>query len=198
MPITPLIALVSAATVMRMLRFLGANMALAGLRDRMPVLTPRLRTVAVTLAVIGASVETVATVRTAQTWPWTEHDQHGYYLTQVAGYELFQAANESQAIGGAPVYQLGFENLVYFYKGLVVGDWFGIARYRAMFTHDAASGQDLLDPAAAREVLDRFSAKAVLINEQRFGHYDKNRWSQDFELIKASDNGSLWLLRHQL
>lgn len=45
-------------------------------------------------------------------------------LKDKPGYELMRQANKYSAKYGERLYQLGFENLVYFFDGQVVGDWF--------------------------------------------------------------------------
>jgi len=48
------------------------------------------------------------------------------------GYNLMQHANELIPRYGNRVLNAGFENAVYFYKGVAIGDWFGPGRYSQM------------------------------------------------------------------
>ncbi len=61
------------------------------------------------------------------------HLQHWHEILQeTPGYSLMQHANQLIPQHGNRLLQVGFENAVFFYNGIVIGDWFGPGRYRQM------------------------------------------------------------------
>jgi len=51
-------------------------------------------------------------------------------LATSSGYPLYQQANAHIGAYGSRLVQVGFENGIYFFRGTVIGDWFGPGRYR--------------------------------------------------------------------
>jgi len=112
------------------------------------------------------------------------------------GYELMQHANKHLELKRQPIYQLGFENAVYFYDGVVMGDWFGPARYGQMYIKDPDIEKRILKaPEVIKEKILSLKAKAIVINHNRFGNYNRQAFAQYFRLVKENRFGALYFLK---
>ena len=112
------------------------------------------------------------------------------------GYELMQYANRHPELKGLPIYQLGFENAVYFYDGVIMGDWFGPARYRQMYIEDPDTEKRILKaPEVIKEKILSLKAKAIVINHNRFSNYNRQAFAQYFRLVKENRFGALYFLK---
>ena len=53
------------------------------------------------------------------------------------GYAVLSRANELRSTFGDRLVQVGFENGFYFFRGTLIGDWFGPGRYSQMMICNA-------------------------------------------------------------
>jgi hypothetical protein len=82
---------------------------------------------------------------------------------------------------------LGFENAVYFYSGIAVGDHFGPGRYRQMLDETGA----LRSPQEIQELLEKFGATAFAVNTQRFPNAGVDKLFEQFDVIDQTEDGYL-------
>ena len=80
-----------------------------------------------------------------------------YLSRKLEGFDLIQIANKYPELN---IYQLGFENLFYFAKGKMIGDWFGPARYSQIL--DVAN-----DSSKLFTTLQTLDVQLLLINKKR-------------------------------
>lgn len=194
MAIMPFMALFSAAVLTTAVEVLAG---LPRVRKLSRWLDGRGRRLAPVLAVallILAGRETLDSARRLPSWPWTDAERLEYLTSRFPGYDLVRAANESAEIDGGPLYMVGFGNLIYWYEGKVIGDYFGIARYRPIIATDRASGQPTLDADGMRAMAERFGLHAALIESEVFPFLDQESWSRHFRLLAQTEMGTLWLV----
>lgn len=115
-------------------------------------------------------------------------------LHQRTGYELFVQAGKLAPQAGRRLVQLGFENAVYFFDGVVIGDWFGPGRYDQMIECVAADC-GALPPQAMKTLMDRFDARLLAISTVRFPKFDAVAYSQHFDLVLQNKDGLLLKLK---
>lgn len=194
MPIMPAIALFSSAVVSTGAQAIAAHPRMRPTLEWSRRRQPRVRTILVALVSLIAARETIEIARRVPEWPWTPEEQGAYLAQRLPGFDLIQAANESGEINGGRLYLMGFGNLTYWYRGEALGDYFGIARYRPLYTRDGLSGQTTLDPEKLEQLADRFQLAAVLVETGAFPQLDRAAWSERFRLLAESDYGTLWLV----
>lgn len=86
-------------------------------------------------------------------------------LATNSGYPLYQQANLNAQRYGPRLVQIGFENGIYFFRGTVIGDWFGPGRYRDLLQCEPLPCRPP-EPARLHEMLSRFDARMLLLNRQ--------------------------------
>lgn len=110
------------------------------------------------------------------------------------GYELFAQASKLAPQFGSRLVQLGFENAVYFFDGVVIGDWFGPGRYGQMI-ECGPDGCGALPPQAMKSLMERFDARMLAISIARFPKFDPVAYSQYFDLVVQNKDGLLLKLK---
>lgn len=114
-------------------------------------------------------------------------------LARNHGYALYQQANRDRAQRGARLVQVGFEDGVYFFQGTVVGDWFGLGRYRDILGCDALPCP-MPDSDALKAALSRHGARMLLLNRQHM-KIDEAALQADGWRVLASNNHGVLLSR---
>ncbi len=109
-----------------------------------------------------------------------------------SGYELFVKAGSLSALHGPVLFQMGYENAVYFFGGTVAGDWFGPARYTSLLR--CAERCEVTGPEALADAAHRHGAKMVAVHTKRF-HLEVAAYLSHFSVLHASRDGVLLLLR---
>ena len=122
--------------------------------------------------------------RQAATWNAT--------LMSRPGYELFSKAGAMAPQHGPVLLQLGYENAVYFFGGMVAGDWFGPARYAPLLK--CAERCEVAGPEALAEAARRHGARMVAVHTKRF-HMEATAYQSHFSVLHTSRDGVLLLLR---
>jgi hypothetical protein len=113
-------------------------------------------------------------------------------LEQRAGYSLMQRANQLIPRHGNRLLNVGFENAVYFYNGIVIGDWFGPGRYRQMIQCNDVCR--LIRPETMREVMSHFHASTLVVN-RKLVEIDLPAYERDFALQQLTPDGALLSLK---
>jgi len=119
---------------------------------------------------------------------------HEHLRLYVPGYSLMQDANQLIPLFGNKLLNAGFENAVYFYDGIAIGDWFGLGRYRQMIQCNEAGGCRLISPEAMRKVMLHHGARTLLVNRKRF-EIDLSTYQQYFTLQQLTTDGALLTLK---
>lgn len=109
------------------------------------------------------------------------------------GYVVFERANQLQPQAGARLVNVGFENAVYFFHGVVIGDVFGPGRYAQMV--NCAQGRCRLIPATQMQALmSRFDARLLAVSTMQYD-LDMRDYSRVFEVVGHGEQGLLLRLR---
>jgi len=120
-------------------------------------------------------------------------------LQQRVGYALFEQANKLRPLFGPKLLQVGFENDIYFFDGIVIGDWFGLGRYSSMmtcsvdFAHSSDSCQ-VIPPLNLIDIMKRFDSRMLAVNTKRVT-IDIAEYEKYFDLSRESEDGVLLTLR---
>ena len=108
------------------------------------------------------------------------------------GYTLYQQANAHIAELGPRLVQVGFENGIYFFKGTVIGDWFGTGRYR-----DTLECERLpcpLPPAAnLQAILEQHDARMLLLNRAQVVDLNAGVLQEPGWRVLATDDQGMFL-----
>jgi hypothetical protein len=142
----------------------------------------------------GAFLCVVAVVVPANISLKQYHLQHWHEILQeTPGYSLMQHANQLIPQYGNRLLQVGFENAVFFYNGIVIGDWFGPGSYRQMM--QCTDECRLIAPEAMREVMVRHNARTLLVNLKEGSKIDLPAYQLDFTLQQLTPDGVLLTLK---
>lgn len=120
-------------------------------------------------------------------------------LQQRVGYALFEQANKLRPLFGPKLLQVGFENDIYFFDGIVIGDWFGLGRYSSMmtcsvdFAHSSDSCQ-VIPPLNLIDIMKRFDSRMLAVNTKRVT-IDIAEYEKYFDLSRETEDGVLLTLR---
>ncbi len=103
------------------------------------------------------------------------------------GYKLIRKANEYADQYGHRLYQLGFENLIFFFDGQVVGDWFGPGRYYYV----KQPGEDRFrEMDVIRDYLGQHEIQLMAVNAERF-NLDISQLRQYTQVLYEDNHGIL-------
>ncbi len=105
---------------------------------------------------------------------------------------LLQRAQDLAPEYGTRVLDLGYENAFYYYRGELVGDWFG----RAAFWRVADCSQQcrMRSPEETQQTMRALGARMVLIHSGKFP-FDEAQYSAQMVLLGKSGAGFLYGLR---
>ncbi|QNP49192.1 hypothetical protein [Diaphorobacter aerolatus] len=121
-----------------------------------------------------ASIEIFA--EKAATWQAT--------LASRGGYEVFRVASERKKTPQEQIVQIGFENGIYFYDGVTIGDWFGIGRY-SQFTRLNLDKPpyvgEIVAPQALLDAVSKFHVEMIAVNAGRF-QFEPDKYRTLFEV----------------
>jgi hypothetical protein len=113
-------------------------------------------------------------------------------LAARSGYKVMGAANFLRPQYGDKLMQLGFENAIYFFKGTVIGDWFGPGRYANMIL---CAERCQLAPAEQIVALMRgFNAQMLAVNAKRF-QFEPQQYQDLFEIKFQTNDEFLLVLK---
>lgn len=113
---------------------------------------------------------------------WSDH------ISRRPGYTLFHQANKLIPLFGSRLIQVGFENGIYFFNGVAIGDWFGPGRYRSML-----NCQDicrLISPTEMTLIMKKFNCRMLAVNKNRFA-IDVKTYKNYFDIAYESLDGLL-------
>lgn len=120
--------------------------------------------------------------------PWADK------LKTIHGYELFSRANELAPHSERNLVQLGFENAAYFFNGIVIGDWFGSARYSQMLNCTDKSCQ-VLDELTMEQLLIHFDSKMLVVSLLRYPDFNPENYRSRFDVVFSNSQGVLLRLK---
>ncbi len=107
------------------------------------------------------------------------------------GYTLYKQASMHAAQYGNRLVQIGFEGDVYFFSGVVIGDWFGPGRYRELLECDPPPCR-LPPPAQLQESLQKHGARMLMLSRERIPGQDiTDLQTAGWRLLSENDNGAL-------
>lgn len=107
------------------------------------------------------------------------------------GHQLFQKANALRVDKNDRLMHLGYENAVFFYDGVAVGDHFGPGRYRQMLDESGA----LRSPEEIRMLMEKFGATVFAVNSRRFPDSCVNKLFEQFDIVDKTEDGYLLMPR---
>lgn len=107
----------------------------------------------------------------------------------IYGYQIISKAN---SLNEKKILQLGFENLIFFYEGEAIGDWFGNYRYEnfAKYDNDKYS---LIDASQIKSKMQEIDVKVILVNGKKF-QYDIEEYKKLFQITKIDESSILILI----
>ncbi len=105
---------------------------------------------------------------------------------------LLQRAVALKAQYGAKVLNFGYENAVFYYKGQLIGDWFGPASF--IVASDCARVCSLRSVHDVEQLMRRVDARLLLIHSERF-RFSEPEYSAHMDLIEKKGPGYLYALR---
>jgi hypothetical protein len=110
-------------------------------------------------------------------------------LAKREGYSIMREANRLSATHGQRLLQVGFEVAIYFFDGAVIGDHFGLGRYRDGYACDSGTCR-LAAPDVLQARMDRFGTRMLAINTRKV-RFDRDAYLRHFKLAAESDDGVL-------
>jgi hypothetical protein len=113
-------------------------------------------------------------------------------LAARSGYKVMGAANALRPLYGDKLLQLGFENAIYFFKGTVIGDWFGPGRYANMLR--CAERCALAPPEQVVALMKGFNAQMLAVNAKRF-QFEPQHYLDLFEIKFQTNDEFLLVLK---
>lgn len=117
-------------------------------------------------------------------------------LANKNGYTALQEANKHIPQYGSRLLQIGFENAAYFYDGLIIGDWFGLGRYRSMIQCDAQAC-NVISPDNLAQLLTQFDSNWVLIAKNTHFKVSVEDYKNLFNTV-YEDHDAVLLARRQM
>ncbi len=105
---------------------------------------------------------------------------------------LLHRAEEMAAQYGDRVWNVGFENAFYFYKGQLIGDWFGPAAFRRLA--DCSRQCRMRSPEEVRLAMLALDTRMLLIHAGKFP-FDEAQYSAHMVLLARNGAGFLYGLR---
>ncbi|PLC48158.1 hypothetical protein CR159_19755 [Pollutimonas subterranea] len=115
-------------------------------------------------------------------------------LSQKPGYTLFKKANTLIPEYGDRLVQLGFENAVYYFDGVVIGDWFGPGRYSSMLDCNAQRCTPV-EAEAMKQQLEKFGSRMLVVSTQQYPDFNPAAYAHYFDVVLQADDGVLLILR---
>lgn len=136
------------------------------------------------VALVGLFIPLIGKVIRTEKYGTSKWDE---VLESRDGYQLFQKANALRVDKNDRLMHLGYENAVFFYDGVAVGDHFGPGRYRQMLDESGA----LRSPQKIQELMKNFGATAFAVNTQRFPSAGVDKLFEQFDVIGQTEDGYL-------
>lgn len=111
-------------------------------------------------------------------------------LDRRSGYRVMQEANQLSTRFGNRLLHLGYENAVYFFDGVLIGDWFGPGRYSQWMVCQEKC--KLVPATELLETMQRFGVNMAAINAARFA-FDEQSYKDFFEVRRLGPTDFLLL-----
>lgn len=110
----------------------------------------------------------------------------GRIIESRPGYELFNQANRH--FDGKFLLQIGFENAIYFYKGIAVGDWFGPGRYSRFINSEI---EHSIDVDKVTDFLEEIDSTLFIVSKMRYPLLSHTIFDKKFEVLFENEQGLL-------
>jgi hypothetical protein len=185
-PALPLLALLSAVTIIKIYDATRIGMLISNLNTR---LSTRFRMLLSLVVIVAGSTIAFNSAR-----PYWDRIATDSVKREVLLEELFGSYAILRDFGGDeqlwPIYQLGFEGELYHSPVPLIGDWFGPGRYREVLRRAS-------DGSALAEHLRDLGAGGLLVNRQRPGFSKFPQLDLDnkyFALVGRTDHADLYRL----
>lgn len=102
------------------------------------------------------------------------------------GYELFNQANKY--FDGKYLLQIGFENAIYFYKGIAIGDWFGPGRYSGFINSEI---EHSIDVDKVTRFLEEIDSTLVIVSKIRYPLLSRSVFDEKYDVLFENEQGLL-------
>lgn len=114
-------------------------------------------------------------------------------LEKRAGFVLFGEANKLIPNFGPRLVQFGFENAVFFFEGVAVGDWFGPGRYSNFVTREGDKWR-LIEPQAMKRRMEQFGSRMLALKTEQLT-FDALAYQTYFKVAAQTSDGVLLVLK---
>lgn len=110
-------------------------------------------------------------------------------LEKRPGFVLFGEAGKRVPTLGPRLLQFGFENAVFFFDGVVIGDWFGPGRYSSFVTRDGDKWR-LIEPKAMRQRMEQIDSRMLAVKTEELT-FDAVAYKTYFDVVAHTSDGLL-------
>lgn len=114
-------------------------------------------------------------------------------LEKRAGFVLFREANKLIPNFGPRLVQFGFENAVFFFEGVAVGDWFGPGRYSNFVTREGDKWR-LIEPQAMKRRMEQFGSRMLALKTEELT-FDALAYQTYFKVAAQTSDGVLLVVK---
>ncbi len=110
-------------------------------------------------------------------------------LEKRAGFVLFGEANKLIPNFGPRMVQFGFENAVFFFDGVAIGDWFGPGRYSNFVTREGDKWR-LIEPQVMRRRMEQLGSRMLALKTEELT-FDAVAYQTYFKVAAQTSDGLL-------
>ncbi|HFR5744439.1 TPA: hypothetical protein ACHXDV_004153, partial [Shigella flexneri] len=103
-------------------------------------------------------------------------------------YELMKKASEYSELYGDNLIQLGLEDGIYFYKGMAIGDVFGLARYSDWTISNPEC--EVIPQDDLIEKMKSFNSSFIVISKRSYANFNPEKYPK-FKVLMDTPNGIL-------
>lgn len=114
-------------------------------------------------------------------------------LERRPGFILFSQANKLIPTFGPRLMQFGFDNAVFFFDGVVIGDWFGPARYQEMVSYEGDKKR-LIAPQAMKHFMEQFNSRMLAVKSEQLT-FDAPAYREYFDVVAQTKDGLLFVAK---
>ncbi len=118
--------------------------------------------------------------------PISAESQHRFLTENNSGYELFRAAAADPRIKEGPLLQLNHAGSIFFFPGLIYGDWNGPHAWLQYLYHDAEGNLRVIPPERMAASLQESGIRGVVFSfdpDERFFPQNRADYDQYFDLV---------------
>lgn len=184
LPIVPLMALVASAALIEVARLCIQPLPLSARKLSQPMDRWMLPVLIALAIVYGARHWRLDLFQV----PITAESQHRYLSENNSGYELFLEAAADPRIGHGPLLQLNHAGSIFFFPGVIYGDWNGPHswRYYLQYVDEGTGVWRVISAEQMAERLHEQGIRGVVFScdpDQRFFPQDRSDYDRYFDLV---------------